>query len=214
MANTKISRDEVLDLTIKGLNKKGLNKAQNKYLEWTRDGEGVSNGAEYVLTTYIAESIGSSQKIGTLYVEEPIKTLFESCDKENDDIIDSCRGDGRADIAIYLKNQRPLAIIEVKNNVNKMKKVDLDLERINCLIDQDIIEYGVVAFISEFEKKDLKQEDVENQTSELLKIDNDNNEFIKSNNLKYEYLTNMFEPSKSYGDKYWSWSSIAILFYK
>ena len=209
MENTKISRVEVLDLTLKG-----LNKAQNKYLEWTRDGEGVSNGAEYVLTTYIAESIGSSQKIGALYVEELIETLFESCDKKIDDILDSCRGDGRADIAIYLKNQWPLAIVEVKNNVNKMKKVDLDLERINCLIDQEIIEYGVVAFISEFEAKDLKQEDVENQTLKIIKKDNNFVEYIKSNNLKYKFATNIFEPSKSYSDKCWSWSSIAILFYK
>lgn len=197
----KISRDEVLELTIKG-----LNKAQQNYLKWTKDTEGVSQGAEYVLTTYIAESIGTSEDIGSLYVEEAINTLFEQYDKtlENKD---KCRGDGRADIAIYLKNKLPLAIIEVKNNVNTLKKVDLDITRIECLIDEQIIEYGVVAFISEFEDENLAHTDIEKYTVDLIRKSN-------SKGLKYKYLTEMFEPSKSYDDKFWAWSSIAILFYK
>lgn len=43
----KVSRDKLLDSTIKG-----LNLAQEKYLLWSNDEQGVSTGAEYVLTTY------------------------------------------------------------------------------------------------------------------------------------------------------------------
>lgn len=195
----KVSRDTILELTVKG-----LNKAQEKYLEWNGDTEGLSNGAEYVATTYIAETIGSSDEIGALYVEEHVKTLFKQYGK--DKIPNDCR-DGRVDIAIYLKNDTPLAIIEVKNNVSFEKKVGNDIERINCLLDEGIIQYGIIAFISEFEDKNLTQDDIEKHTIKIIKNS-------KPKDIKYKYYTEMFEPTPSYEGKSWGWSSVAILFHK
>ncbi len=198
----KMSRSKILELIIKG-----LNKAQKKYLNWTKDNEGISYGAEYILTTYVAESIGNSEEIGSLHIEKPIKELFIESEKEIQNSNDECRTTGKADIAIYLKNKLPLAIIEVKNNVDKIKKIALDIHRISCLIEQKVIEYGVVAFISEFEEKDLTIDDIEKQIINLIK-ENDLKE------LKYKYRIEIFSPSKSYEEYYWSWSSVSILFYK
>ncbi|EDZ63641.1 hypothetical protein SMGD1_1994 [Sulfurimonas gotlandica GD1] len=201
----KISRETILEATIKG-----LNKAQKKHLKWTNDEEGVSNGAEYVLTTYIAETIGDSEDIGSVYVEEHIKDLYEAVGKKAPkEIEDYSRKGGRADIAIYLKNKNPLAIIEVKNSVKNQEKVMLDITRIKQLLKDEVIEYGIIAFISEFQKPSITQQDVEKMTLDLIK-----NCRYGIDELQYKYMTDMFHPTEASNDSMWAWSSVAILFSK
>ncbi len=199
----KISRETVLEATIIG-----LNKAQNAYLEWTNNSEGVSNGAEYVLTTYIAETIGSEEDIGSIYVEKSISALYDSAKKTPNEIcILDGRNNGRADIVLSLKNEQPLAIIEVKNNVNRNKKVAADIKRIRCLLQDEIIEYGIIAFITEYEEKNIDLSEVEKRTKKLIKLCRGD-----ANDLQYKYRTEIFNPEESYGENLWAWSSVAILF--
>lgn len=199
----KINRKKVLEATITG-----LNIAQNQYLKWTNNNEGVSNGAEYVLTTYIAETIGDEVDIGSLYVEKSISALYTSANKiTNKKCALDGRNNGRADIAIYLKNEQPLAIVEVKNNVNRNKKVAADIKRIRCLLQDEVIEYGIIAFITEYEEKNININEVEKRTKKLIKLCRGD-----ADDLQYKYRTDVFNPEESYGENLWAWSSVAILF--
>lgn len=202
----RINRDKIIDATLEG-----LNIAQKNYLEWTNNENGISWGAEYVLTTYVAESVFKVYK-DYLFIERSIKQILK--DAQFDKALEKSRPNGRADITLYSKTkngEKPKAIIELKNNVNRLNKgIKEDIERIEALINSNVIEYGAIAFVTEVEKN--KEFDIEKIKKEMKEI------ALKCKNytdLHYKYKYKVSDPDKTeYNDTWWAWGSCVILFSK
>lgn len=205
---SKISRDKLLDATIKG-----LNLAQEKYLLWSNDEQGVSTGAEYVLTTYVADEVFNEYQ-DYLFVEKSIKEIIEDSGVSvdvNDNSLLFARVDGRADIALYKKDNKPKAIIELKNRVNRIKLgIQEDIKRVESLVLNNVIEFGIIAFVTELEKnKEFQIEEFEKTIKKLMMQCKE-----QVPHLRYKYKYEIFEPEKTIYGTHWSWASCAILFSK
>lgn len=204
----RVSKDKILRATIKG-----LNIAQEKYLQWTNDKQSVGTGAEYVLTTYVADEIYKVYQ-DYIFVEKSIKEMIEDNSEHNDinsEIFRFSRINGRADIALYKKSETPKAIIELKNRVSWLNLgIKQDIERIESLVVNNILEFGVVAFVTEIEKNTkFKMEVFEVKIKKLMLQ-------CKKQvpNLRYKYRYEVYEPEHTIYDTHWSWASCAILFSK
>lgn len=205
---SKVSRDKLLDATIKG-----LNLAQEKYLLWSNDEQGVSTGAEYVLTTYVADEVFNEYQ-DYLFVEKSIKEIIEDSDVSvdvNDNSLLFARVDGRADIALYKKDNKPKAIIELKNRVNRIKLgIQEDIKRVESLVLNNVIEFGIIAFVTELEKnKEFQIEEFEKTIKKLMMQCKE-----QVPHLRYKYKYEIFEPEETIYNTHWSWASCAILFSK
>lgn len=206
---TIVNRDKIMESILDG-----LELAQSNYSKWTNNRRGISSGAEYVLTTYVAQEINKIYS-DSIYVEEKIDFLM----KENNElqvtseVLENCRSTGKTDIALYkninTEEEKVIAIIELKNSVDRINKgIESDILRIMTLIDIGVIEYGIFAFNTEIEnEKKFNIEKTEEKMKKLVMTCKD-----IAPDLRYKYKFKVSSTEKTNYETYWSWGNGVIIF--
>lgn len=190
----------------------GILKAQKKHIDWT-GGLGIGHGAEYMLTTYIAENIFASKNkknFNTLTIEQNVETIAEK------DGIDATKlRRGRFDICIGGDDNR-YTIIEVKNTVtnrgNRLNSILKDIVRIQpFLLNDNCVKQGYIAFVAAnyIQDKHLSQKEIiiqklENRISQFIKCFTNSFPAIK---IEPQYDTHI-ETNKD--KKIWCWADVVL----
>lgn len=110
----RLSKDLLINAVLSG-----ITTTQTRYREWVNSNRSISWGPEYLLTTYIAESIYTSHpKLFVLPEGSIHETMRQAGAKTR--LSNSKRAlNGRADIVVFHHNS-PKYIIEVKNGVSHL----------------------------------------------------------------------------------------------
>ena len=150
MPNGPISIDEVIEKTLSG-----IVKAQQDYEAWS-GGLWLWEGPEYMLTTYIAKEICTIEGSYYLTLESSVKeTVVEAGGWGRGRPPQAARRGGRSDITLYWGNGYPRSVIEVKNQVSDIAKVNKDIIRIKTLLRnrKSKFQCGLIAFYTSRGKK-------------------------------------------------------------
>ena len=145
----QISRQAIVDAVLDG-----IEEAQKDYERWSA-GEWVSNAAEYILSTYIAQSIMAIE--GPIYITieaKPRQVLKDANATTKGRLSRDLRPDGRIDLLLWWGTKNaPRAAIEVKNNVfDYSSQCKPDIKRIKSILlresKKSSLKFGVFAFYS------------------------------------------------------------------
>ncbi len=145
----KISRNKIIKATLDG-----IETSVELYQKWS-GGEWVCNAPEYLLTVKIAESIAIEiENIGAkelITLEDNLDYLLGLADaKGKGSISNKVRKNGRCDISVWREDEKPKALIEVKNSVFSLRKITSDINRIKEVLkrktSKSTFEFGLIAF--------------------------------------------------------------------
>jgi len=167
----------------------GIRQSFNDYYEWSA-GEWLSNAPEYLLTINIAKEIAKNKENKFLTLEDNVRNTLEVANTQiRGKLSKNIRENGRTDIIIWWAKGTPRGIIEVKNDVWGVAKIQGDVKRIiNILQKKSDIEFGIITF---FIKKSYKNNLIQN--TEKFITENIFNNIEIPNNLKktlqMEYLS-------------------------
>jgi len=193
-----MNREEIIELTLKG-----ISDSMEIYKKWT-GGDWLWEAPEYLITVKIAETIGTIKflKTGYITLEENVEDSLNLA-KAKGSSSEVSRKKGRYDILLWGKNGRPRAIIEVKNNVCSLNKVNKDIQRIiESLKRKELkstIEFGLIAFYTSTNQKQkmkLKLENMEKYLKENIKED-----------IAYKIFNKIVTPKHNED----TWASVVIL---
>ena len=165
---------------------KGIKTAWNDYYSWS-GGLWLNSAPEYVLTTYIASSLGKLKGPKFITLEEnPDEALTIAGGRSRGKLAKDIRSDGRMDILLWWGNDTPRAIIEVKNNVFSFSKIENDVKRIVGILrkKESTFQFGAIAIYTD------KSDNTRNDAKTLLenRIDTLKSNFkTHANNLQYSY---------------------------
>lgn len=194
-----ISKEKIIHAT-----HKGIQNSFKDYEEWS-GGEWLWNAPEYLITVKIAQSIAKIDAGKYVTLEDNVDYVLTEGGKKAR-VKKVARKNGRSDIVLWFKNCYPRAIIEVKNSVYTIRKIEEDIDRIEEVIKKSkTIDWGLIAFYTDgtcskgnAQQKVLKQID---------KIYNDIK--IKYTDLKISY-DNTHNVKKVKGDADY-WTSVIFL---
>lgn len=129
MAATRPTIDEIV-----GAFHRGTRRAHRLYEDWT-GGEWLNTAPEYLLTTYVAESIGKLD--GSHYVSleySTSSTIAEAGARGRGKLPRDMRPDGRVDLLIWNGRPAPRGVIEIKNRNPRFNRLKKDVERIEIML--------------------------------------------------------------------------------
>ncbi len=147
--STIISQNKLIKLTLDG-----IETSVELYQKWS-GGEWVCNAPEYLLTVKIAESIATEiEKIGgkeLITLEDNLDYLLDLANaKGRGTMSHKVRKNGRCDISMWREDEKPKALIEVKNSVFSLRKITSDIDRIKEVLKRNTskstFEFGLIAF--------------------------------------------------------------------
>lgn len=147
--STILSRKKIIELTLNG-----IETSIELYQKWS-GGEWLCNAPEYLLTVKIAESIAKEiDNIGgkeLITLEDNLDYLLDLANaKGKGSMSRKVRKNGRCDISIWREDEKPKALIEVKNSVFSLKKITSDIDRIKEVLKRNTFksafEFGLIAF--------------------------------------------------------------------
>ena len=183
-----IDKDKIIELTLDG-----IETSVELYQKWS-GGEWVCNAPEYLLTVKIAESIATEiEEVAgkeLITLEDNIDYLLDLANaKGKGTISDKVRKNGRCDISIWSEDEKPKALIEVKNSVFSLKKIVSDIHRIKEVLksnsSKSTFEFGLIAFyIDRHYKTGNANERIKAQADKIFKQAQESNTDI---NLKFHY---------------------------
>jgi len=183
----------------------GIDESVKLYQEWS-GGEWLWNAPEYLMTVKIAENISKIDGAKYITLEDNVKYVLDlSHMKGKGQASEKARTNGRSDIVFWYGNEKPRAIIEVKNAVFRLNNIVEDIERIKDVLEKFTLQFGLIAFYMDrhYQKGKANQKIEEN----IYKIF----EEIKE---KYPKMTSelYFRKSQIIDDDTDAWSSVVILF--
>jgi len=170
-----VAQDNIIEACLDG-----IEESFSVYEKWS-GGEWLWNAPEYLITVKIAEEIAKISQKQLVTLEDNLEYLLDVAGANRKGLISSdIRGNGRSDIVLWWGNRTPRAIIEVKNSVYGITKIDKDIRRIKSVLKQEKkyskIQFGVVAFYVDATSK--------NRGSELKLIDKINKIYGKIKSQK------------------------------
>ena len=214
--NVLIKPDDIINAVLSG-----IKSTQNKYKNWVNRNISISWGPEYLLTTYIAESIfESAPKFFVKLEESTYNTMRESGSKTR--LSNNKRTlTGRADI-IVLDNDLPKYIVEVKNRVNRLENIHDDLDRLSYMVSKEkgatSIEYGMMAFLIDvdYDVKSLGKnncvEKLDQKIQTIFQNAQGNKRYGQS--IKEYYYESFEEPEYDYSEskkRIWGWAAVVFV---
>ena len=146
---TVISQKQIIKATLQG-----INESVTLYQTWS-GGEWLCNAPEYLLTVKIAENIAikinKHNENNLITLEDNVDYLLDIAQaKGRGPVPKKVRKNGRCDITMWHENEKPRALIEVKNSVFSLKKIELDIDRIKEILksntSKSTFEFGLIAF--------------------------------------------------------------------
>ena len=144
-----MTRSDIIKSTLDG-----IETSVELYQKWS-GGEWASYAPEYLLTVKISESIATKiENIGDkelITLEDNLDYLLDLANaKGRGKISHKVRKNGRCDITIWREDEKPIALIEVKNSVFYLRKITSDINRIKEVLKRNIskstFEFGLIAF--------------------------------------------------------------------
>lgn len=140
MAATRPTIDEIV-----GAFHKGTRRAHALYMDWT-GGEWLNTAPEYLLTTYVAESIGKLD--GSHYVSleySASSTIAEAGARGRGKLPRKMRPNGRVDVLIWNGRPAPRGVIEIKNRNFGFGYLKKDVKRIESMLERDSsLKFGAI----------------------------------------------------------------------
>ena len=113
---------------------KGTRRAHRLYEDWT-GGEWLNTAPEYLLTTYVAESIGKLDGSHCVSLEySASSTISEAGARGRGELPRDMRPDGRVDLLIWNGRPAPRGVIEIKNQNFGFGYLKKDVERIEAML--------------------------------------------------------------------------------
>ena len=129
----------------------GFDNAQKAYKQWS-GGWVLSSSAEHVVYVFIAMAIRKIPGTKYLRIERSCKDVRrDACGNRPGQPAQALRLNGHIDIVLSWANDKPRAIIEIKNNVyNYEGQCKRDIERITTLLRSrpTTLQFGIFAFYS------------------------------------------------------------------
>ncbi|TKI70282.1 hypothetical protein FCU45_03045 [Sulfurimonas crateris] len=195
-----ISIETIIESTLDG-----IDESFEFYQEWS-GGEWLWNAPEYFITVKIAENIAKINGAKYITLEDNVKYILDLAQlKGKAQASEKARANGRSDIVLWYGNEKPRAIIEVKNAVFGLNNILEDIERIQDVLEKFTLQFCLIAFYMDrhYEKGNANQKVEEN----VYKIFEETKE-------KYPKMTCelYFRKNKIIGDDTDAWSSVVILF--
>ncbi len=115
---------------IEGAILEGIVKAHKDYETWT-GGDWLWNAPEYLLTTYVAQSISSTDGTKYISLENNVKSGMEDAGAVGSGRLHSdLRHNGRFDILLWWAGGDPRAAIEVKKQIFGYSNLEKDVKRL------------------------------------------------------------------------------------
>lgn len=135
----------------------GIKSAWNDHYSWS-GGLWLKSAPEYLLTTYIAKSLGELNGPKFITLEEnPDEILTLAGGRGRGRLAKDIRSDGSMDILLWWGNDTPRAIIEVKKDVYSFSKLQEDVKRIKgILIKESTFQFGVIAIYTDIKDNTRK----------------------------------------------------------
>lgn len=198
----------------------GIKTTQNKYRNWVNSNKSISWGPEYLLTTYIAESIYESHPKLFVIPEGSIHATMRQSGSKTRLSGNKRALNGRADIVVF-HNNLPKYIVEVKNRVSNLENIHDDLDRLSYMVSKEkeitSIKYGLMAFVIDvdYKVKSLNKsnclEKLDKKIQTLFKNAQENKTYGKSIN---QYYYEAFEEDEyNFNDtrKIWGWAAVVFV---
>lgn len=212
---TRLSKDLLINAVLSG-----IKTTQTRYRKWVNSNKSLSWGPEYLLTTYIAESIYESHPKLFVLPEGSIHDTMRTAGSQTR-LSNSKRSiNGRADIVVFHENL-PKYIIEVKNGVSRLENIDKDLERLNYMVTKEkektSIEYGLMAFLIDvdYNVKTLANssciEKLDEKIKSLFKNAQENKTY---GHTIHQHYYNAFEENEYELDnskRIWGWAAVVFV---
>ena len=194
-----ISRERIVEACLDG-----IEESSKLYREWSGD-EWLWNAPEYLITVKIADQISTIEGNKFITLEDNVDyILSEAKAKGRGRISEDIRANGRSDIVLWYANGFPRAIIEVKNSVYGIGKIEKDIVRIQDILNRkknkSKIEFGIVAFYIDrsYKKGNAKSKVIKKIKSIYEDIDSD--------------MCDLYYRVCSENDDLDAWGSVCILF--
>ncbi len=154
-----ISIETIIESTLDG-----IDESIKFYQEWS-GGEWLWNAPEYFITVKIAENIAKINGAKYITLEDNVKYVLDLAQqKGKGQASEKARANGRSDIVLWYGNEKPRAIVEVKNAVFRIKNILEDIERIQDVLEKFTLQFGLIAFYMDrhYEKGNANQKVEEN----------------------------------------------------
>ncbi len=195
-----VSRNNIIEACLNG-----IEESFSIYKQWS-GGEWLWNAPEYLMTVKIADEISKISQNQLVTLEDNLEYLLDVAGANRKGIIsEDIRGNGRSDIVLWWGNRTPRAIIEVKNAVYGITKIDKDIRRIKCVLEQEKkyskIQFGVVTFYIDAASK--------NGGSELKLIDQINKIYGK---IKLQNKCSLYYRTTSMNNDLDAYGSVCLVF--
>ena len=194
-----ISRERIVEACLDG-----IEESSKLYREWSGD-EWLWNAPEYLITVKIADQISTIEGNKFITLEDNVDyILSEAKAKGRGRISEDIRANGRSDIVLWYANGFPRAIIEVKNSVYGIGKIEKDIVRIQDILNRkknkSKIEFGIVTFYIDrgYKKGKAKSKVIKKIESIYKDIDSD--------------MCDLYYRVHSENDDLDAWGSVCILF--
>jgi len=197
-----VSQDKIIEACLDG-----IEESFSLYKQWS-GGEWLWNAPEYLMTVKIAEEISKISQNQLVTLEDNLEYLLDVAGANRKGIIfEDIRGNGRSDIVLWWVNRTPRAIIEVKNSVYGITKIDKDICRIKSVLKQEKryskIQFGIVTFYIDAANK--------NGGAELNLIDKINKIYGK---IKLQNKCSLYYRTTSMNDDLDAYGSVCLVFKK
>ena len=196
-----ISRENIIEACLDG-----VENSLKVYRKWS-GGEWLWNAPEYLITVKIAESIADIKGKKLITLEDNVNYLLDIAGaKGADSLHNDIRGNGRSDIVVWWGDGTPRAIIEVKNAVYGINKIDKDIRRVQSIVNQkkkdSRMQFGIVTFYID---RNYKNGDAK---SKIIKTIEKIYKEVKSDKCDLYYRVH------SANDDLDAWGSVCLLFRK
>lgn len=179
----QISMDSIVETALTG-----VSKAQKKYVEWS-GGQWLWQAPEYILTTYVAEELGKLTGAKYITLENGAKSALTDAGAAGKGRLHSAiRVNGRFDILFWWGDDRPRAVIELKNQISNIDaETKKDLKRISEVLkrksEDSSFQFGLSVFYTSAKNNStfLAKEIIEKR---LKNIVNEAREILPKNTIK------------------------------
>jgi hypothetical protein len=170
----QISIDKIVKATLSG-----IKKSQIQYEKWS-GGFWLWNAPEYLITMNVANKI--SEIAGPKYITLEYgskSTIKDAGARGKGRLPKDVREKGRVDILLWWGNDKPRAVIEIKNYIYDIKQYDKDIKRIRELLklnsDQSSLQFALFCFCDSADdgvQKSAKQKIIDKKVNIKNKIIN------------------------------------------
>lgn len=164
----QISMDQIIEATLSG-----IKKSQQQYEKWS-GGFWLWNAPEYFVTTNVANEISKINGPKFITLENGSTAMIkEAGARGRGRLSKDIREKGKVDILLWWGNDRPRAIIEIKNYIYSATQYERDIKRIKALLklnsSQSSLQFALFAYCDSADngKQKSAQQKIEDKMSRI-----------------------------------------------